>query len=191
MKKTFVMGVVVSIVLLISGCKNKDSWQDVYKNTLTSIHNQQSLNIVTDDADISRLGNKEVFTAGYFITDITGDKIPELIVRFGMCEAEYDCKVFGFDSGNQPVYLGRINGGHCCFYKTEDGDLIRYQAHMGEAFIYKVVYENNIFTEEKLYEESEKMSSSDYTPVEDIIKGAKELEYLEITDLDGIDNYAK
>lgn len=168
--------------VMLMGCNNV-KWQDVYSDTLNAIHNQESLDIATDDEDINKLGKEQVFADGFFITNITGDEIPELVVRFGMCEAEYDCKVFTCDGSNGLVYIGSFNGGHSQFYQTPDS-LVRRRAHMGSSVMNRISYVDGEFVEEQIFEESDVTSADLYTDVEDIVDGAEELEFRNINDFD-------
>lgn len=71
---------------------------------------------------------------GYFLFDITGDGIPELMTKTGTCEADYELSIYCWRDGA----LARLyNGGadHSSFYTGSNYDKSRYvlvsMAHMG------------------------------------------------------------
>ena len=73
----------------------------------------------------------------YFLYDITGDGIPELWLKEGGYEAEYELKVF--DKDGNLIYQG--GAWHTSFYKGNNY-IISYMAAQGEYEISKLTYSN-------------------------------------------------
>lgn len=90
---------------------------------------------------------------GYFVYDITGDGIPELWIKYGTCEADYEIKVCVYDNGCNYKTIWESNAGHCCFYEG-NGYILQIYAHMGEAFWTKLTYNGEKIVETNIYEEN-------------------------------------
>lgn len=74
----------------------------------------------------------------YGIVDINNDNIPELIIKRGSSEAEYECYFYTYDENEKfsdyedhIVSVGSISCGHTSLYKMNDNTLLMLYAHMG------------------------------------------------------------
>lgn len=52
---------------------------------------------------------------GYTLYDVDKNGVPELIVKFGTCEADYDGRLYTFD-GTKVVYVDEFAMGHTSIY---------------------------------------------------------------------------
>lgn len=87
---------------------------------------------------------------GFFLYDLTGDDIPELIVHTGDCEANFLIHVFTYD--NRIKKIGEFGADHSRFYKG-DGYILLCMAHMGCGIWWKYTFDGKKLKEEKVYEE--------------------------------------
>ncbi|MBP5378789.1 MAG: hypothetical protein J6Y64_04530 [Ruminococcus sp.] len=72
----------------------------------------------------------------YAFRDLDADGIPELILKYGTCEADYQIHVYRFDEQCELKDLGLIGGGHTSFgYDENTGDFVIVWGHMGAACI--------------------------------------------------------
>ena len=90
---------------------------------------------------------------GYFVYDITGDGIPELWIKYGTCEADYEIKVCAYDNGCNYKTIWESNAGHCRFYEG-NGYILQIYAHMDEAFWTKLTYNDEKIIKTNIYEEN-------------------------------------
>lgn len=87
----------------------------------------------------------------YSIYDIDKDSIPELIVHYGECEANYHAFVFTY-TDNKVKYIDVIETGHSEFYAYPSGNgILQYWAHMGGEAFYNYSLNNNILTSKEIY----------------------------------------
>ena len=108
---------------------------------------------------------------GYFLYDITHDGLPELWVKTGTCEADFQLDVYTYNHGIKHIY--QEGAGHCCYCQGNNYILV-WWGHMGSASWNKITYndqDGKIYTEcifsETLREDE---SSDDYKePKEPII----------------------
>ena len=80
----------------------------------------------------------------YFLANVEGNNntdIPELCIRTGTCEADYELIIFSYveETGEviQIVGNGKISAGHTTFYKGMYGDFYGYSVHMGYVTLFK------------------------------------------------------
>ncbi len=99
----------------------------------------------------------------YYLSDLTGDEIPELIVKTGTCEADYELVYYTY-SKSTTKKLGITTGGHSFLaHWPEKNGVIRISAHMGSEALYAVVYEDGKLTESLVGDRD--CSLIDYTPI--------------------------
>lgn len=67
----------------------------------------------------------------YFIHDISGDRLPELFIKTGSCELDYELHVFTYSNG-RVKNVGSVGAGHTGFSKG-DGCLLCGWGHMGSS----------------------------------------------------------
>lgn len=78
-------------------------------------------------------------TVTYTLKDFNKDNIPELILKYGTCEADFMIDIITINSELQPIVLkGEIGGGHTSFAcDKNDGNFVLAQGSMGYgAFIW-------------------------------------------------------
>lgn len=89
---------------------------------------------------------------GYFLTDITGDGIPELWVKYGTCEADYMLDVYTYTSSGLKRIL-RTGAGHTGYYGYRNGKyVIAQMAHMGYEVLSRITYSGGKLHEKTYYE---------------------------------------
>lgn len=70
----------------------------------------------------------------YAFRDLDADGVPELILKYGTCEADFQIHVYRYDEECELRDLGIIGGGHTSFcYDENTGDFVLLWAHMGAA----------------------------------------------------------
>ncbi len=91
----------------------------------------------------------------YYIYDIDGDGVKELLLQEGTCEADYQYYICTIQNG-EVVFLDEIPGGHTMFYEDTEGgnghSILQVQAHMGYETINRVTLENGKISVETISE---------------------------------------
>ena len=91
----------------------------------------------------------------YYLDDIDGDGVKELLLQEGTCEADYMYQVYTIANGSA-VYLGELSGGHTVFFEDTEGgngsSILLMQAHMGYERISRVTLSNGSLSEEEISE---------------------------------------
>lgn len=91
----------------------------------------------------------------YYLYDIDGDGVKELLLQEGTCEADYMYQVYTIANGSA-VYLGELSGGHTVFFEDTEGEngssILVMQAHMGYERISRVTLSNGSLSEEEISE---------------------------------------
>ena len=89
---------------------------------------------------------------GYFLTDITGDGIPELWVKYGTCEADYMLDVYTYTKSGLRRIL-RTGASHTGYYGNPNGNyVIAQNAHMGYEVDTRITYTGEKLREKIIYE---------------------------------------
>lgn len=89
---------------------------------------------------------------GYFLTDITGDGIPELWIKYGSCEADYMLDVYTYSKSGMRRIM-QAGAGHSCYYGYRNGKyVIAEMAHMGYQVLTRITYSGKRLLEKKIYE---------------------------------------
>lgn len=84
----------------------------------------------------------------YFLVDMNNDKLPELFVKTGGCEADYELDVYTISNGKvKNIY--HTSAGHRDFYRGKDY-LLMVEAHLGEFASYKLTMPNDKIKEQLL-----------------------------------------
>ncbi len=111
---------------------------------------------------------------GYYLYDIDKDGIPEMIVKRGTCEADYNADIFVNDGYSaKPIEYG-VGVGHTSFY-TDPGEngIIILWGHMGSMDISKQALKDDTLTDtEALYSQTLNGEDEEYTPVKDVVPGS-------------------
>ena len=127
---------------------------------------------------------------GYYLYDVDKDEVPELIVKFGTCEADYDGRLYTFD-GEKAVYVGEFSLGHSglATCPSQNGVILNY-GHMGGAYMQKMTLKNGeLEFEELLSETLGDDPDASYTLPGEVIPGADTLSEMKPEDTLPIDIY--
>lgn len=100
--------------------------------------------------DVPVSGGIAFYSIDYALFDMNHDGIPELIVKSGTCEADYQISFYtATNDGLQTLGTG-FSGSHCAFYKDTDKDqFVTQWGHMGTGGIEWYTYNGNEVTIEK------------------------------------------
>lgn len=112
---------------------NPNDWQKAYKKFL--------------EEDVLGTVDEDFFnTEEYFLADIDDTfsaDTPELCIRSGSCEADYQLLIYTYErsSGEVVCLVGpdKIYAGHTTYYQGPSGDLYAYSGHMGYLSVTKIV----------------------------------------------------
>ena len=101
------------------GQEEKQNWQDAYWEEITRAKTA---------ATNAEMAGESV---SYALYDMNKDGIPELMIRFGDCEANYEGRIYRFTDGACRM-LGSVGLGHGSFWTDpqEEGMIVAY-GHMG------------------------------------------------------------
>lgn len=124
------------------------------------------------DPDAAYLALAEV-SGMYVLYDIDKDTVPELLIRYGSCEADYHTTAYGYRNGGV-VELGDIPTGHTSLYTwPEENGMAWDWGHMGGHFIDKITLENDTLVQTRFFEEGGETPVGEYTPVEELVPGSR------------------
>lgn len=110
----------------------------------------------------------------YTVYDIDKDGVPELIVEFGTCEADFNGKLYKYENG-QAVMKEEFSLGHTCFYSVpNENGILFYWGHMGYAYLQKATMgeDGTLSYEELLSEELDPNTDDYYTNPSKIVPGS-------------------
>ena len=108
---------------------------------------------------------------GYFLFDITGDKVPELWLLTDDCEASRELLVYSVSDRDNALY--RCYAGHSSYYQGK-GYVLKIVAHMGHAEWYKLRWNGTRIVSRKVF--------SEYTPTDYREPSESPLHYLSSRD---------
>ncbi len=113
----------------------------------------------------------------YLIYDIDEDGVPEMVVKFGTCEADYRGAIYTFRDG-RALQVGEERGlAHSSFYSDPgENGIIIMSGHMGYAHATRI-FLNDGYAEELLYEDDldarlRENPDADYIYPSDVIPGS-------------------
>ena len=94
------------------------------------------------------------YGAGYFLYDITNNGIPELWIKSGGCEADYELLVYNYNNSYEDGIrlLYKCDADHSSFYQG-DNYIIKLYAHMGYANWTKLTYDGWNIVVSNIYNE--------------------------------------
>ena len=112
----------------------------------------------------------------YAFRDLDADGIPELILKYGSCEADYQIHIYRFDEDCELKDLGVFGGGHTSFcYDENTGDFVILWGHMGAASIMYYGWENGTIVSKGSYD----FTLDEQTPSYDTVLEEKGIRYIE------------
>ena len=140
----------------------ESGWRDAYCRLLTSLKSESA------PADP---------LYGYTLCDVDEDAVPELLVKFGTCEADYHGKLYAFAGAIQELAdLSLWNTG--VYYVPGKAGLLLNCGHMGYHRVDCLRLEAEGAVMECLLEEDlQDKSQAEYTPVEQLVPGALYLSF--------------
>lgn len=117
----------------------------------------------------------EMGSESYSLYDVDRDGVPELFVKYGNCEAAFTYQCYTWRDG-RVVCIGEFAGGHSSLYAHPDKSaVLRNYGQMGCAVMYEYPMEGGVLTEEREIFSEEDVR--EYTPMEEIVPGARYMEY--------------
>ena len=110
----------------------------------------------------------------YFVYDIDGDGVKELIVQNGNNELEMALDIYTVYQ-EEALLLGSLTGGHSALYPCPDGGIYRHWANEGSETLYRITLNGRDLKEELIWDKQE--PHNDYAQFEE-----GDLHYARITD---------
>jgi len=179
----------------------KEKYKDQYKFISVDVEDKSSdVDSTIDDSawkeafkkTLSDTAKKEKVVC-YYIYDIDKDKIPELIIKIGEYEANYQGLIYKYDKDKgEATEIGNIAMGDSSLYTYPEGNgMIQDIASMGEQTIDRVYIENGKVEDEMLsyaYHDDTEYEIQ-YTDIKEYIKGSEELKEYKSDDLEGITGF--
>ncbi|WP_303822960.1 hypothetical protein [Ruminococcus flavefaciens] len=136
--------------------------------------------------------NNGMASIEYALRDLDVDGIPELILKYGTCEADFRIHIYRFDEECELQDLGVFGGGHTSFcYDENTGDFVLLWGHMGSASIMYNVWENGTLKQTDHYDFTLDEQNPSYDAVLEE-KGIKRMEFVGAYTIDsnsGIKSY--
>lgn len=84
----------------------------------------------------------EPYLWDYYLSDIDKNGVPELLLRYGTCEADVKLLVFTYKKG-KVVKIGETSSGHSAFYAyPNENGLITREAHLSYEYVHKLSISN-------------------------------------------------
>ena len=176
--------------------KNDQFWQEAYKALMKDLVNGNFgedipfFGYLPGDPEYDQLMENGYGVDGYYLYDVDKDDVPELMVKFGTCEADYDGRLYTFD-GEHAVYVGEFPLGHSglATCPSQNGVILNY-GHMGGAYMQKMTLKNGeLEFEELLSETLGDDPDASYTLPGEVIPGADILSEMKPEDTLPIDTY--
>lgn len=136
--------------------------------------------------------NNGMASIEYALRDLDVDGIPELILKYGTCEADFSIHIYRFDEECELQDLGVFGGGHTSFcYDENTGNFVLLWGHMGSASIMYNVWENGTLKQTDHYDFTLDEQNPSYDAVLEE-KGIKHMEFVGAYTIDsnsGIKSY--
>lgn len=150
-----------------------EDWQLAYRDQLTQAQ-----------AEAAALSQEKGLTADscYWLYDIDKDGVPELIVKFGTCEADYQARFYTFRDG-ATRQVGELGFGHSALSTLpgDNGVILRW-GHMGYGALTRLTLVDGALQSEQLLEEDinariQAGEDADYTHPASLFPGSVNLDY--------------
>ena len=155
-----------------------EPWRSAYKAFLSELCTQEAAVRDTDRPDYdpnAYPGEVGALSSGYALYDIDKDGVPELLVRFGDCEAADHTKIYTFRDGEMAL-AGDLPSGHTSFY-TSPGEnaMVWNWGHMGAHYVEELRLADGVLEQETVFEETLTDPDAEYTDMTDIVPGSRYL----------------
>ena len=148
----------------VSAGGRMDTYPAVYKEKIRSVFEQM-------ENDHDGMASIE-----YAFRDLDADGIPELLLKYGSCEADYQIHIYRYDEECELKDLGVFGGGHTSFcYDENTGDFVILWGHMGAASITYYEWENGTLASKDSYD----FTLDEQTPSYDTVLDEKGIRYIE------------
>ncbi|MBR5684432.1 MAG: hypothetical protein IKW96_14355 [Ruminococcus sp.] len=148
----------------VSAGSRMDMYPAVYKEKIRSVF-EQTENEHDGMASIE-----------YAFRDLDADGIPELLLKYGSCEADYQIHIYRYDEECELKDLGVFGGGHTSFcYDENTGNFVLLWGHMGAASIIYYEWENGTLVSKDSYD----FSLDEQTPSYDTVLDEKGIRYMD------------
>lgn len=140
-------------------------WKELYLKKLDRVREQMPAFDADTPAD-------EYTPIEYTLYDIDKDGIPEMIIKYGTCEADYHGDIYTNDGYAVTPVETDLGMGHTGFYTDPDENgIIWVWAHMGGQYIQRVsIVDGKLESKELLDEYIE--GEGDYTEVDSVVPGS-------------------
>lgn len=153
----------------------EEPWRTAYKNFLADLCAREAAvrNIDRPDYDPNSYpAEVGVLSNSYALYDIDKDTVPEMLLRFGDCEAAYHTQIYTFRD-DRVVLAGDVPSGHCSFYTWPDENAVALNwGHMGGHLVEKLSLVDGTLAQETVFEETWADPDVDYTDMADIVPGS-------------------
>lgn len=174
----------------------EETWQVLYKELLEELRQGEFgddipfFGSMPGEEEYQSLMEYGYTMDGYTLYDVDKNGVPELIVKFGTCEADYDGRLYTFD-GTKVVYVDEFAMGHTSIYTYPDGNgMILDWGHMGSQYMTKLTMVDGAVEYEYLFDETlDELGEDDYTSVEEVVPGAQYLSMMKAVDTLPVDTY--
>ncbi len=117
----------------------------------------------------------------YLLYDLDADAVPELIIGFGTCEADYQYSLYRFDAEKGAEFVVNFGYGHSelCGLSSENA-LLLHGAHMGYEWVDRLRRTGSLYEQDHVLEGRMLGENDAYLPLE-------ALGYCRLDSLDGLD----
>ena len=158
-------------------------WQRGYADFLRALCKEEAAvrNIDRPDYDPNEYPSETgMLSEGYCLYDIDKDGVPEMMIRYGNCEAAYHTYVYGWADG-VVAELGDFYSGHSSLYTWPGENAVAFNwGHMSGHYVEKISLVDGTLTFEEVF--SENISPENpYTEIEDIVPGSTYLRAVRTT----------
>lgn len=142
-----------------------EGWQTAYLDILDSVNSWYESNPNTEEYD--------KIPDSYFVYDIDKDNIPEMLVKFGTCEADYSGKFYTYRDG-KAIELAQWPLGHIGFSTYPMGNgIISAWGHMGPYCTEVISLNGDSFSSEVIAEGNfNEEPEEDYKEPSDLVEGS-------------------
>ena len=121
----------------------------------------------------------------YAFRDLDADGIPELLLKYGSCEADFQIHIYRLDSEGEVKDLGLFGGGHTSFcYDENTGNFVILWGHMGACSIEYYEWKNGTLEHTDTYS----FNIDEQTPSYDVVLNEKGIRYIPYVSAHQYDN---